>query len=115
MATDSVIYLGTVYDWLRVPLVSDGASPPCFAPVDESLIRTLLYAAEVRIDRFIEPTLKEILAGEAEPATDSFELHQLIRAVLIDVAVHYFNRLDPQLPDSYFEAIAPWRKWGFGA
>lgn len=99
----------TVWAWLRVDLVDSGASPSELAPVDADLIASLILAAEVRLETFIGTTLAELLY-------ESDEIPEpLTRAVCLDTAAHYFSRLNPELPDAYFEAIQPWRAWGFGA
>jgi len=93
-----------VWSALQVDLAPEG-SPPEMAPVDAAFIRRLIVAAEARLAVWTGIDL--LLEDEIAPA--------LQQAVEIDVAVHYFSRLNPILPDSYFEAIAPFREWGFGA
>ena len=106
---DSLTPAATVWAFLRVDLVDSGASPTVLEPVDADLIADLTVAAELRLETFMSTTLAEILYEQdaiPEPLT---------RAICQDVATNYFNRLDPALPDSYFDAIAPWRAWSFGA
>ncbi|MDB5541394.1 MAG: hypothetical protein JWQ89_3121 [Devosia sp.] len=99
----------TVWAWLRLDLVDSGGSPTALEPVDADTVRALIVAAEVRLETFIGTTLAEILY-------ESDEIPEpLTRAILLDVSNHYFSRLNPELPDAYFEAIAPWRAWSFGA
>jgi len=108
--SQSLIDPATVWAWLRVDLVDDGESPTGgLAPVDADLIASLILAAEVRLESFVGTTLAELLY-EADELPEP-----LIRAICLDVATHYFSRLDPALPDAYFEAIQPWRAWSFGA
>jgi hypothetical protein len=38
----------------------------------------------------------------------------MTQAIILDVSTHYFERLDPVLPSSYDELVAPFRSWGFG-
>ena len=88
-----------VHDYLRVG--SD--------PTDAELIESLITAAEVRLETFIGTTLAELIyESDALP-------EPLTRAICMDVAAHYFSRLNPELPDAYFDAIGPWRAWSFGA
>jgi hypothetical protein len=106
---DIVTSEADVWAALRVDLVDDGSSPTEPAPVDRDFIRSLIVAAEARLARFIGETLAELEYAEQtvpEPLT---------RAVILDVTVHYFNRLNAELPDDYDQAIAPYRVFGFGA
>lgn len=106
---DSLIPAATVWAFLRVDLVDSGASPTELAPVDADFVLSLILAAETRLETFIASTLAEVIYTLGA-IPDS-----LTQAVCLDVSAHYFNRLNPEIPDAYFEAIAPWRAWSFGA
>jgi hypothetical protein len=94
-----------VWDALQVDLAEDGNSPPQLVPVDRALIRGLIEAAEERAKGYVDQDLSEFEAGVPS---------SLQRAVILDVLVHYRNRLAPELPDEYFALIANHRVWGFG-
>lgn len=73
-------------------------------PVDRDFIRSLIVAAEHRIERFCGTAPVDM--EEVPPAIHA--------AILLDVGVYYFFRLNPVLPLAWDEMIAPYRKWGFG-
>ncbi|MFB9952191.1 head-tail connector protein [Rhizobium puerariae] len=94
-----------VWDALQVDLAEDGSSPPQLVPVDRAFIRTLIEAAEERIEGYVDQELSEFEDGIPS---------SIQRAVILDVLVHYRNRLAPEMPDEYFALIANHRVWGFG-
>lgn len=93
-----------VWNFLRVDLIENDDSPPTVEPEDVSLIRMLIDNAKKRLEKFIGHSL------------DKFDVlpDELSFAVMIDVSVHYHNRIDPKLPDIYDETIGPFRQWSFG-
>jgi hypothetical protein len=93
-----------VWAALRLDLVPDGGSPEGLAPADAGYVETLILAAQERMDKFLAVKL-----------ADRDEVPTVLKiALMTDVSTFYFNRMNPQLPDVYFEMIAPFRRWGFG-
>ena len=93
-----------LWNFLRVDVISNADSPPNSEPADSSFIRTLIDSAEKRLEKFIGHSL------------DDFDVFpdELSFAIMIDVSVHYFDRINPTLPQIYDENIMPFRAWGFG-
>ncbi|ODT47068.1 head-tail connector protein [Devosia sp. 63-57] len=88
-----------VWDYLQVD------RDPFFGrPADETFIRSLIVAAEHRIQQFcgVHPVDMETVPPNIEAA------------IRLDVAIYYFNRFAPVLPHTWDELIAPNRVWGFG-
>ena len=95
-----------VWQALQVDLVANEDSPPTLEPVDRSFIEFLIIAAQERFDRYCAIKLADI-EGEIPM--------QIAMAINIDVATHYFNRINPELGDVYWNMIFPYRSHGFGA
>ena len=74
------------------------------SPQDRAFLRQLIVDAEDRIERFCGFALLDL---DTIPPN-------LAAAVRLDVATHYFSRLNPVLPDAWSELIAPHRRFGFG-
>lgn len=94
-----------VWAALRLDLVDDGSSPTELVPADRDHIVSLIAAAETRI---------EILTGLALDELEEVP-EPLTQAIILDVSAHYFNRVNPELPEDYDSLIAPYREFGFGA
>ena len=94
-----------VWSALQVDLYDNDDSPPTKEPADRSFIEFLILAAQERFDRFCTIKLADI-EGEIP-----VQIRMLIN---IDVATHYFNRINPELPEAYWNMLFPYRAHGFG-
>jgi hypothetical protein len=74
-------------------------SPPMEDPVDRAYIATLIRAAQNRMDQHLGTKLADM-----DSIPDEIKL-----ALMMDVSVHYFDRLNPVLPQNYFYLIRPYR------
>ncbi len=93
-----------VWSFLRVEAVANDDSPPTYEPVDADLIAALIDAAERRVETMIGKPLSDLAAIPGD----------MNLAIAMDVSVHYFNRVNPELPDMYWQLLMPLRAWGFG-
>lgn len=88
-----------VWAALQVNMVEDDESPPSMVAVDRGFIETLIYAAQNRADRHLATKLEDLDAVPSE----------LKLAIMMDVSVHYFDRINPVLPEAYWLLIRPFR------
>lgn len=93
-----------VWNFLRVEAVANEESPPTYEPVDADLIASLIDAAEKRVETMIGGSLDDLNTIPGDMAL----------AIAMDVSVHYFNRINPELPELYWQLLMPFRSWGFG-
>lgn len=91
-----------VWAALQLDLYANDDSPPLMEPVDRPYIALLIEMAQERLDNLLSVKLADY--EDDIPAA-------LKIAIITDVAVHYFDRLTPSLPDEYWNAILPYRAW----